>query len=66
MYCNIKIALAQKGITLKQFAEFLGVGDKTIQNKIYGKTDFTYTEFKKICALLSEYNADYLFADKAG
>lgn len=62
MFYNLKTALNRKGITIKQLAEILDVGDKTIQNKISGKTDFTYTEFKKICALLSEYNADYLFA----
>lgn len=65
MFDNLRTTLFQKGISMKQYAELLGVGDKTIQNKMTGKTDFTYPEFKKTCTLLSEYNADYLFTEKA-
>ena len=42
----------------------LGIGEKTVQNKLTGKTDFTYPEFRKTCTLLFEYNADYLFAEQ--
>ena len=70
MFGNLRIALKQKGISVKQYAEFLGVGEKTVQNKLKGITEFNYTEFKKTCTLLfPEYNADYLFAEtqpKAG
>lgn len=65
MFNNLKTALHQKGISIKQYAEILGVGEKTAQNKLTGKTDFTYPEFRKTCSLLFEYNADYLFAEKA-
>lgn len=65
MFSNLRIALQQKGISIKQYAEVLGVGEKTAQNKLAGRTDFTYPEFKKTCALLFEYNADYLFTEKA-
>lgn len=61
MYINLKNVLYQKNITLKEYANFLGVGEKTVQNKIKGITDFSYPEFKKTCLLLAEYNADYLF-----
>ena len=64
MYLNLKCVLYQKNIAIKQYAEFLGVSEKTAQNKLQGVTDFTYPEFKKTCAvLLPEYNADYLFAE---
>lgn len=60
---NLKEALSRKNITTKSFAEFLGVSEKTAQNKLSGKTEFTYSEFKKITTfLLPEYNAEYLFA----
>lgn len=63
MFRNLKVALDQKNISIKQYAEFLGVGEKTIQNKLKGVTDFTYPEFKKTCTFLfPEYCADYLFA----
>ncbi len=42
----------------------MSVGEKTAQNKLAGRTDFTYPEFRKTCTLLFEYNADYLFAEK--
>ena len=64
MFANLKFALQKKGISLKKYAEFLGVGERTVQNKLNGSTDFTYLEFKKTCTLLlPEYNADYLFAE---
>lgn len=62
MFDNLRIALRKRGIYIKQYAEILGISEKTIQNKLAGKTDFTYPEFKKTCALLFEYNPDYLFA----
>lgn len=66
MYSNLKNILYQKNIAVKQYAEFLGVSEKTAQNKLQGVTAFTYPEFKRTCTLLlPEYNADYLFATEA-
>ena len=64
MFHNLRMALRQKGISVKQYAEVLGIGEKTVQNKLTVKTDFTYPEFRKTCTLLFEYNADYLFAEQ--
>ncbi len=59
---NLKNALRSKNITIKDFATFLGVSEKTAQNKLSAKSDFTYSEVRKICKfLLPEYNSDYLF-----
>lgn len=63
MYTNLRTVLHQKGITVKGYASFLGVSEKTVQNKLGGITDFTYPEFLRTCTLLSEYNADYLFTE---
>lgn len=64
MYSNLKSILYKKNIAIKQYAEFLGVSEKTVQNKLQGITDFTYPEFKKTCSLLlPEYNSDFLFAE---
>lgn len=63
MFDNLRTALQRKGISVKQYADVLCVGEKTVQNKLAGRTDFTYPEFRKTCALLFEYNADYLFAE---
>ena len=65
MYHNLKKVLYQKDIAIKQYAKFLGVSEKTVQNKLQGITDFTYPEFKKTCnLLLPEYNADFLFKEE--
>lgn len=42
MFDNLRTALRQRGISVKQYAEILGIGEKTVQNKLTGKTDFTY------------------------
>lgn len=63
---NLKNALYSKKITIKSFADFLGVSLKTAQNKLDGRTEFTYSEFKKICELLfPEYRPEYLFDESA-
>lgn len=60
MFTNLKTVLYQKGISLRQYAQFLGVSEKTIQNKLNGITDFTYPEFRKTCILLlPEYNCGF-------
>lgn len=65
MYSNLKSILYRKNITIKQYADFLNVSEKTVQNKLQGLTAFTYPEFKRTCSLLlPEYNADYLFAEE--
>lgn len=62
VYKNLREALRAKNITLKGYADFLGVSEKTVLNKINQETEFTYTEFKKTCNdLLPEYNPNFLF-----
>ena len=39
MFHNLRMALRQKGISVKQYAEVLGIGEKTVQNKLTVKTD---------------------------
>lgn len=60
---NLRDALRRKNISLKSYAEFLGVTEKTLQNKMNGKSEFSFSEFKRTCdLLLPEYNPNYLFA----
>lgn len=66
MLKNLESALFKKGISKKAFAEFLGVSEKTIQNKISGASDFSYPEARKILkGLFPEYVADWLFLDES-
>ncbi|MEG0036492.1 MAG: helix-turn-helix transcriptional regulator [Oscillospiraceae bacterium] len=62
MYTNLKENLHKKGITVRSYAEFLGVSEKTVQNKIRGATDFTLTEAEKTRRVLfPEYDMFFLF-----
>ena len=63
MYANLKNALQRKGISIKEYAKFLNISEKTIANKFNESTDFTYREYRETCKMLfPEYNPDYLFA----
>lgn len=62
MYSNLKTVLIQKRVSMKSVAELLGITEKSIQNKINEKTDFTLAETKKIRALICpEFDFNYLF-----
>lgn len=64
MYSNLHNALKTKGISIKKYAEFLGVTEKTVQNKIRGETEFTLSEVDKtLCFIFPEYNLSFLFKD---
>ena len=62
MYKNLLEILNKKKITMKAYAEFLGVSEKTVQNKVYGRTEFTLGEAMKTCSFIApEYKLDFLF-----
>lgn len=62
MYKNLARILTDKKITLKSYADFLGVSEKTVQNKIHGKTEFTLGEAVKTCSFICpEYKMDFVF-----
>lgn len=63
MYNNLKNAMLTKKITSKQIAELLGIAEKTVSNKIHGKTDWSYIEVIKIKQFVfPEYDTDWLFS----
>lgn len=65
MYENLIEILKRKGISNKAYAEFLGLSEKTVWNKLQGKTEFTLGEAWKTCELICpEYKMDYVFAAK--
>ena len=62
MYKNLLEILSKKKITLKAYAEFLGVSEKTVQNKVYGRSEFTLSEAIKTCSFIAtEYKLDFIF-----
>lgn len=66
MFTNLRTALYLRGISINQYAEFLGVDERTAEEKMIGTMDFTYPEFKRTCTLLlPEFKADYLFYESS-
>ena len=65
MLNNLKSVLDDKGITIRAFAKVLEVDERTIQNKIKGKTPFTFSEVLTAkTELFPEYDMEYLFRDE--
>lgn len=63
MLKNLKKILDDKGITVKAYAEFLGISEKTARNKLQGKTEFLFSEVLKTCTFICpEYRMEYVFA----
>ncbi len=61
---RLKHILAIKQITMLSCAEFLNISEKSLYNKMAGKTDFTFRQIQKLRELLPEYNVEYLLSDE--
>lgn len=61
-YKNLEKILKDKGLTIKAYAEFLGITEKSVQNKMRSRTEFTLGEAIKTCKFICpEYRMDYVF-----
>ena len=66
MYANLANELRNKKITNRVIAELIGCDEKTVFNKLNGKSDFTITEGLLIRHnVLPEFDMDYLFTRSA-
>lgn len=66
MYKNLLEILNKKKITMKAYAKFLGVSEKTVHNKVNGHTEFTLGEATKTCCFICpEYRLDFVFEENA-
>lgn len=48
MLLNLKVEICKKGISSAKIAKYLGIGLKTMSNKVIEKSQFTRTEMYKI------------------
>ena len=63
MLHNLKVALDNKGISMKAYSAVLGISEKSAWNKINEETVMTYPEARTTKKeLFPEYEFDYLFA----
>ena len=64
MFSNLQLVLSEKGISIRQYAEFLEIDTQSAYDKIHSRSDFTYAEVRKTCTqLLPEYSVGYLFSE---
>lgn len=62
---NIEEVRKNKGVTLVEIADLLGVGYRTVRDKIDGVTDFKFGETVAIKkAFFPEYELEYLFSER--
>ena len=62
MFKNLEVLLENKGLSYKDYATFLSIAEKTVYNKLNGKTEFTLNEVTKTADyLFPEYKVDYIF-----
>lgn len=63
MFSNLKAEMARKSVSSKALSQCLGVSEKTVNNKLSGRTEFTLSEILKInSAIFPEYKLEYLFS----
>lgn len=48
----IKAKIIECGLTVSQTAEELGISRQTLNNKINGHSEWTVTEYNKLCEIL--------------
>jgi transcriptional regulator with XRE-family HTH domain len=62
-YTNLLTELTRKGLSQKDLSIKLGIRPETLSKKILMRTDFTFSEVKRIRDLINpEYKIEYLFA----
>lgn len=62
MYRELLGEMMKRGITRKQLAKKIGISDKTIRNKISGRTDFNWSEVQAIRDIVApDFSIEELF-----
>ena len=62
MFPNLNAELTRRGVKTKDFASLLKVSEKTANNKLAGRTEFTLSEVKIVAAFFPNMSIDYLFS----
>lgn len=61
MYPNLIIEMRRQDISQKKMAAFLGMTEKTLSNKMTGRTDWTLGECRNAATVLGRDDIDELF-----
>lgn len=60
---RLKKLLENSPISLKEYAELLGMASKTLYNKLSGESEFTYSEYLALKRLFPDRNMDYYLSE---
>lgn len=60
MFQNIEIEMLKRKVTRLQLADAIGISESALRNKLKGRNEFTFSEFKKIVDFFG-LPWDYLF-----
>ena len=64
MYTNLEEILKRKSVTKKALADLLNISEKSLFNKMMGRTEFTLSEATKICSTICpEYRMEFVFQE---
>ncbi len=62
MFHNLRAEMARHGLTVVSMASKLNLNDRTLGNKIAGKSEFTWSEVRRIRAyFFPSCSVEYLF-----
>lgn len=60
---NLQAEMSRYGVSISDIQSLLGCSERTVKNKLYGKTDFTFPECISIRnAFFNGIRLEYLFA----
>lgn len=54
MYRNLRAEIVRAGLTIKEIAMRIGISERSLRNKINGKTEFTLSEAIKIRKIVNK------------
>ena len=64
MYLNLEKCMRENGISLRDYAAFLGISERCARDRLLGKEEFTLEEIRRTGnELFPGYTISYLFKD---
>ena len=64
MYLNLRTTIRRNKMTLKVFAQKIGISERSVQLKLNGQRDWTYGEYKSICSIFPNENPVWLMENE--
>lgn len=62
MFRNLEIEMFKRSISTADLAKRVGICESSMRNKITGRRDFKFSEFRKILQIFSGLSWEYLFS----